>query len=38
VFEANAPGASEGPAAVQALDQALGQLLGEIVRWAAPYL
>jgi cholesterol transport system auxiliary component len=38
VFKVDAPGAGEGPAAVGSLDQALGQVLGEIVRWAAPYL
>jgi len=38
VFKAHVPGGTEGPAAVDALDQALGQVLGDLVRWAAPYL
>ncbi|MBV9137417.1 MAG: membrane integrity-associated transporter subunit PqiC [Hyphomicrobiales bacterium] len=36
VFQADAPGATEGPDAVKTLDQALGQVLAEIVRWAGP--
>jgi cholesterol transport system auxiliary component len=38
IFRANAPGAGEGPSAPDSLDRALGQLLGELTRWAAPYL
>jgi cholesterol transport system auxiliary component len=38
IFQASAPGPTEGPAAVSSLDQALGQLLPELVHWAAPYI
>ena len=36
VIQADAPGATEGPEAVETLDRALGQVLREIVRWAGP--
>lgn len=38
VFQADLAGDTEGPAAVATLDRALGQILGEITRWARPYL
>ncbi|MBV9568161.1 MAG: membrane integrity-associated transporter subunit PqiC [Hyphomicrobiales bacterium] len=36
VIRDEAPGATEGPEAAETLDRALGQILGEIVRWAGP--
>ncbi len=38
IFQASAVGAGEGPAAVASLDQALGQTLGDLTRWAAAHL
>ena len=38
IFQASAPGPTEGPAAVSSLDQALGQLLPELVHWAGPHI
>ncbi len=38
IFQATAPAAGEGPAAAEGLDQALGQVLGDIVRWSAAYI
>ena len=35
IFAADAPGASEGPAAAASLDQALNQALGDLTRWVA---
>jgi cholesterol transport system auxiliary component len=38
VFRADIAGDTEGSSAVGTLDRALGQILGEITRWARPYL
>jgi cholesterol transport system auxiliary component len=38
IFKANAPSPGAGPAAAGSLDQALAQVLSELVHWAAPYL
>jgi cholesterol transport system auxiliary component len=38
IFQASAAGAGEGPSAVASLDQALGQALGDLTRWAAAHL
>jgi cholesterol transport system auxiliary component len=38
ISQATVPTAGEGPSAVEALDQALGQVLSQLIRWAAPYI
>ncbi|MBV8425629.1 MAG: membrane integrity-associated transporter subunit PqiC [Hyphomicrobiales bacterium] len=38
VFQADMAGDTEGPSAAGTLDRALGQILGEIIRWGRPYL
>jgi cholesterol transport system auxiliary component len=38
VFQADMAGDTEGPAAVETLDRALGQVLAEITRWARAYI
>ncbi|MFI5013121.1 MAG: ABC-type transport auxiliary lipoprotein family protein [Hyphomicrobiales bacterium] len=38
IFTANVPAAGEGPSAVASFDQALGQILAELTRWAASHL
>ncbi|MFI4994569.1 MAG: ABC-type transport auxiliary lipoprotein family protein [Hyphomicrobiales bacterium] len=38
IFQTSAAGAGEGPSAAASLDQALGQALGDLTRWAATHL
>jgi cholesterol transport system auxiliary component len=38
IFQASIPAAGDGPSTTGALDQALAQVLGQLVRWAAPYI
>ena len=38
ILQATVPTAGEGPSTAEALDQALGQVLSQLIRWAAPYI
>jgi cholesterol transport system auxiliary component len=38
ILHASVPAAGDSPSTTDSLDQALGQVLGQLIRWAAPYI